>query len=65
MASTSVTDSVSVEADIASALLIRPFSVRSIAEQNVIVKQRPTPNLNIENKGSVVFKNNYFAFSAL
>ena len=51
MASTSVTDSVSVEADIASALLMRPFSVRSIAEQNVIVKQRPTTNLNIKNKG--------------
>ena len=44
-------NSTSVEADIASALLIKPFSVRSIAEQNVIVKQRPTPNLTIKNKG--------------
>ena len=43
MASTSVTNPVNVEADIVSALLMKPFSVRSIAEQNVIVKERPTP----------------------
>ena len=51
MASTSVTNPVNVEADIVSALLMKPFSVRSIAEQNVIVKERPTPNLTIKNKG--------------
>ena len=56
MASTSVTNPVSVaiqlrEADIANALLIRPFSVRLTAEQNVIVNERPTPNLTIKNKG--------------
>ena len=56
MASTSVTNPVSVaiqlrEADIANALLIRPFSVRPTAEQNVIVNERPTPNLTIKNKG--------------
>ena len=55
MASTSVTNPVSVaiqlrEADIANALLIRPFSVRLTAEQNVIVNERPTPNLTIKNK---------------
>ena len=51
MASTSMTNPVNVEADIVSALLIKPFSVRSIAEQNIIVKERPTPNLTINNKG--------------
>ena len=51
MASTSVTNPATVEADIVSALLMKPFSVRSITEQNVIVKERPTPNLTIKNKG--------------
>ena len=51
MASTSVTNPATIEADIVSALLIKPFSVRSITEQNVIVKERPTPNLTIKNKG--------------
>ena len=51
MASTSVTNPATIEADIVSALLIKPFSVRSITEQNVIVKERPTPNLTTKNKG--------------
>ena len=51
MASTSVTNPVTIDADIVSALLIKPLSVRSITEQNVIVKERPTPNLTIKNKG--------------
>ena len=64
MASTSVTNPVSVaiqlrEADIANALLIRPFSVRLTAEQNVIVNERPTPNLTIKNKGRSFIKEWY------
>ena len=51
MASTSVTNPVSVaiqlrEADIANALLIRPFSVRLTAEQSVIVNERPNSEFN-------------------
>ena len=48
MASTNVTNLVTIEADIVSALLINPFSVRSITEQDVIAKGRPTPNLTIQ-----------------
>ena len=48
MASTSVRNPVTIEADIVSALLINPFSVRSITEQNVIAKGRPAPNLTIK-----------------
>ena len=59
MASTSVTNPVNVQADIVSALLMKPFSVRSIAEQNVIVKEQPTPNLTIKNKGRSFQKERY------
>jgi hypothetical protein len=43
MASGSVT--ASTEADIISDLLKKPFSTRQSGEQNIIVTQRPMPNL--------------------
>ena len=51
MASTSEVNLPSTEADIISDLLRRSFSVRPSAAQNVIVKQRPTPNLAPTTKG--------------
>ena len=51
MASASVTNTASIEADIISDLLKKSFSVRAIGEQNTIVKQRPTPKLTITSKG--------------
>ena len=64
MASTSVMNPASVaiqlcEADIANALLIRPFSVRPTAKQNIIVNERPTPNLTTRNKGTSFMKEWY------
>ena len=47
------------ETDIVNSLLIRPFSVRPPAEQNVIVNERPTPNLTIKNKGRSFMKEWY------
>ena len=43
MASRSVT--ASTEADIISDMLKKPFSARQSGEQNIIVTQRPMPNL--------------------
>ena len=43
-----MTNPVTIDADIVSALLIKPFSVQSITEQNVIVKERLTSNLTIK-----------------
>jgi hypothetical protein len=43
MASGSVT--ASTEADIISDMLKKPFSARQSGEQNIIVTQRPMPNL--------------------
>ena len=59
MASTSVMNPVTLEANIVSALLTKPFSVQSIAEQNVIVKEHPTRNLTIKNKGRSFQKERY------
>ena len=51
MASPSVTNPVTIYAHIVSDLLVKLFSFPSITEQNVIVKERPTTNLTIKNKG--------------
>jgi hypothetical protein len=60
MASASVTNSVATEADIISDLLKKSFSVRAIAEQNTIVKQRPTPKLAITSRGRI-FQETWYA----
>ena len=60
MASASVTRPAATEADIITDLLKKSFSVRSIAEQNTIVKQRPTPNLTITSKGRA-FQESWYA----
>ncbi len=63
MASTSVTNPATVqlcEADIVNALLTRSFSAQPTVEQNVIVNERPTPNLTIQNKGRSFMKEWYF-----
>ena len=57
-----VTNPVSVqssEADIVNSLLMRSFSCRPTVEQNVIVKERPTPNFKIKNKGKSFIKEWY------
>ena len=54
------TNSASIEADIISDLLKKSFSARPTAEQNAIVKQRPTPNLTLTTKGRV-FQETWYA----
>ena len=60
MASASVTNSASIEADIISDLLKKYFSARPTAEQNAIVEQRPTPNLTLTTKERV-FQETWYA----
>ena len=62
MASTSGANPATVqlcEADIVNALLTRSFSARLTVKQNVIVNERPTPNLTIKNKGRSFMKEWY------
>ena len=50
----------STEADIISDLLKKPFSVRQSGEQNIIVKQRPLPNLQ-STTGDRSFQESWYA----
>ena len=53
MASTSSSSSNSVETDLVCELLRKPFSARNIIEKNLLVGQRPMPDLghSLKNKG--------------
>ena len=58
MASASVT--ATTEADIISDLLKRPFSARQSVEQNIIIMQRPMPNLQISATGGRSFQVSWY-----